>query len=87
MNNYTACHYDIDHPPATYKFPITDIPDFDRDAKHTTWFFRSCYEHKLDKFWVIGIPAAHAAFCVQDIARMTHRMKTTMDFPLSFTWS
>ena len=67
MNNYTACQYDIHNPPPTYKFPVTEIPDFDRDAKQATWFLSSCYQWRLDEFWAIGIPAARAAFSVQDI--------------------
>jgi hypothetical protein len=67
MSRYTACQYDLHHPPPTYKFAITEIPEFDRDAKHATWFFRTCYQWTLDEFLRIGIPVNNAEFSVQDI--------------------
>jgi hypothetical protein len=56
-----------DNPPTKYLFPITEIDSFDRDTKHSTWFFRSCTQQNLHEFWKIGVPADSAAFSTQDL--------------------
>ena len=65
--NMNSVQHNIFNPPNNYLFPVKEIEAFDRDAKHSTWFLRSCAQQNLVEFWMIGIPAESACFSLLDL--------------------